>query len=40
MRFEKLKISSENCIKQAKKFGKERFQKEIREFIESHVRNN
>lgn len=32
-RFEKMKIKSEDCIRQAKKFSKERFKKEIMEFV-------
>ncbi len=33
-RFEKLSISKDACIKQAQKFSKERFQKEIKAFVE------
>ncbi len=32
-RFEKTKISSQDCQKQAQKFSKERFKKEIKEFV-------
>ncbi len=35
-RFEKMKFSSEDCINQAKKFSKERFESEMLEFILSH----
>lgn len=37
-KFEKLKIDSKDCIKQAKKFSKERFKKEIKAFINSKTR--
>jgi len=37
-KFEKLQISSEACKKQAEKFSKERFKKEIREFVEKTVK--
>lgn len=33
----KLNIEKEICIKQAEKFGKERFKNEIKEFVESHA---
>ncbi len=33
-RFEQTKISSSDCRKQAEKFGKERFEKEIKKFVE------
>ncbi|QQG47560.1 MAG: glycosyltransferase [Candidatus Woesebacteria bacterium] len=36
-RLDKLNIKSSNCIKQAKKFSKARFKKEIEEFILSHA---
>lgn len=32
-KFEKMKFNPEDCIKQAKKFSKERFKKEIEEFV-------
>lgn len=38
IKFEKLSIKSENCLKQAKKFSKERFQKEIGEFVKAHIK--
>jgi len=37
-RFEKMKIKNDDCVKQAKKFSKERFKKEIKEFVEEKVR--
>lgn len=37
-KFEKTKFNYEDCIKQAKKFSKERFKKEILEFVKKHVR--
>ncbi|HUD09225.1 MAG TPA: glycosyltransferase [Patescibacteria group bacterium] len=36
-KFESLKFSSADCITQAEKFSKERFKKEIKEFIEKHA---
>ncbi|OIO15151.1 glycosyl transferase [Candidatus Gottesmanbacteria bacterium CG_4_10_14_0_8_um_filter_37_24] len=36
----KLKIKREECIKQARKFSKERFKKEIKEFIREHLTDN
>ncbi len=33
-KFERMRISPEDCINQAKKFSKERFKKEIKEFVE------
>lgn len=36
-KFESLKINSEDCIKQAQKFSKERFKKEIEKFISKVV---
>ncbi|MBU0572748.1 glycosyltransferase [Patescibacteria group bacterium] len=36
-KFEKSKIKSEDCIKQAKKFSKERFKKEIKLFIKKNA---
>jgi glycosyltransferase involved in cell wall biosynthesis len=36
-KFEKMKFSSKDCIAQAKKFSKERFEKEIVEFINEHA---
>jgi glycosyltransferase involved in cell wall biosynthesis len=36
-RFEKTKIKPEDCITQAKKFSKERFKREIKEFVEKHA---
>ncbi len=35
-RFEKMKFRQEDCINQAKKFSKERFKKEMLEFVLSH----
>ncbi len=37
--FNKLKISSKDCIEQAQKFSKERFKKEILDFVISHIRH-
>ncbi|MEK7169172.1 MAG: glycosyltransferase [Patescibacteria group bacterium] len=37
LKFEKMQFKSEDCINQAKKFSKERFKKEIREFVESRM---
>jgi glycosyltransferase involved in cell wall biosynthesis len=37
-RFEKMKIKSEECVKQAKKFSRERFEKEIKEFVAEKIR--
>jgi glycosyltransferase involved in cell wall biosynthesis len=37
-KFEGIKLSSKDCIEQAEKFSKERFIKEIREFVKSKVR--
>jgi glycosyltransferase involved in cell wall biosynthesis len=36
-KFEKMKFNSEDCITQAKKFSKERFKKEILEFVNKHA---
>jgi glycosyltransferase involved in cell wall biosynthesis len=36
-KFEKMKLNSKDCIQQAQKFSKERFKKEIREFVEKHA---
>lgn len=36
-KFEKMKFRSEDCIAQAKKFSKERFKKEIVEFVNDHA---
>ncbi len=36
-KFEKTKISSEECIKRAEKFSKERFTKEIKTFVEKNA---
>lgn len=38
-KFEKMKFSSADCITQAKKFSKERFKREMLQFVEKHVRN-
>jgi glycosyltransferase involved in cell wall biosynthesis len=38
-RFEKMKILSEACIKQAQKFSKERFKREIREFVKLKIKS-
>ena len=37
-RFQKLKINSEDCINQAKKFSKERFKKEMLQFINEKLK--
>ena len=39
-KFESSKFSSEDCIEQAEKFSKERFKKEILEFVEAKMRVN
>lgn len=36
-KFEKMKINPEDCIREAKKFSKERFKKEMKEFINKHA---
>jgi glycosyltransferase involved in cell wall biosynthesis len=36
-KFEKMKFNSEDCINQAKKFSKERFKREMREFVNRHA---
>ena len=36
-KFEKSKINREDCIKQAKKFSKERFKKEMKDFVIKHA---
>jgi glycosyltransferase involved in cell wall biosynthesis len=36
-RFESSKFSSKDCIEQAKKFSRERFKKEIKEFVEKYA---
>ena len=36
-KFEKMKFKSEDCINQAKKFSKERFKKEMLEFVNEHA---
>lgn len=36
-RFENMKLNSKNCKEQAEKFSKERFKREIKEFIEKHA---
>ena len=36
-RFESAKFNAKNCIEQAEKFSKERFKKEIKEFVEKHA---
>lgn len=36
-KFEKMKIKSEDCINQAKKFSKERFKREMLQFVKSHA---
>lgn len=36
VRFEKMKFKPEDCINQAKKFSKERFKREIKEFVKAH----
>jgi glycosyltransferase involved in cell wall biosynthesis len=37
-KFEKINIKSEDCIKQAQKFSKESFKKEIRSFVSSKIK--
>jgi len=37
-KFEKMNIKSEDCIKQAKKFSKKRFKREIKEFVKNHAK--
>lgn len=37
-KFDKLNIKDVDCITQGKKFSKERFEKEIKEFVENHAR--
>lgn len=37
-KFEKIKIKPEDCVKQGKKFSKERFKKEILEFVNSKTK--
>ena len=37
-KFEKMKLNQDDCIEQAQKFSKERFKKEIKEFVEKHAR--
>ena len=39
-KFEKMKFNSQDCITQAKKFSKERFKKEIVEFINKNARTS
>ncbi len=36
-KFDKLNLKSQDCVKQAKRFSKERFQKEMKEFISKHA---
>ena len=36
-RFEKMRFKPEDCVSQARKFSKERFEKEIKEFINKHA---
>lgn len=36
-KFEKMKFSSEDCIAQAKKFSKERFKREMLQFVNGHI---
>jgi glycosyltransferase involved in cell wall biosynthesis len=36
-RFENMRLSSKDCINQAQKFSKERFKKEIKEFVEKYA---
>jgi glycosyltransferase involved in cell wall biosynthesis len=36
-KFESAKFNAKNCIEQAEKFSKERFKKEIKEFVEKHA---
>jgi glycosyltransferase involved in cell wall biosynthesis len=36
-KFESTKFKAEDCVEQAKKFSKERFTKEIKEFVEKHA---
>jgi glycosyltransferase involved in cell wall biosynthesis len=37
LKFQKLNLTPEDCIAQAQKFSKERFKKEIKEFVEKHA---
>ncbi len=37
-KFEKIKFKPEDCMTQAKKFSKERFKKEMLEFVYKHAR--
>lgn len=37
-RFEKMRIKSEDCIRRAKKFSKDRFKKEIKNFVTKHLK--
>jgi glycosyltransferase involved in cell wall biosynthesis len=37
-KFEKMKFNPEDCINQAKKFSKERFKREMREFVNKYAR--
>lgn len=39
-KFEKMKIKSEDCKKQAKKFSKERFEREMRKFVATMMEND
>ena len=39
-RFKNLRINREDCVLQARKFSKERFKKEIREFLNKVLKNN
>jgi glycosyltransferase involved in cell wall biosynthesis len=38
-KFETMKFRPEDCVTQAKKFGKERFQRELKKFVLSHTRS-
>jgi glycosyltransferase involved in cell wall biosynthesis len=38
-KFEKMRFSSKDCINQANKFSKERFKKEMLEFVNTHAEN-
>lgn len=38
-RFEKMKIKSEDCIKQGKRFSKGRFQREIKKYVDQYTEN-
>lgn len=39
-KFEKMKFNSQDCVNRAKKFNKERFKKEMLQFVNSHARTS